>query len=298
MTDKTQAKTDADAAETAAAKAETDAKAAAEAAKTAAKTAADAVTAAREKIKDGLLGFCDWMLTKTGLSTDQQEDVRKAQRYYSLEDGVWKQDWDYAYDAYTLDNLKTATTLLDEINKVRASDENFKDNASYKDYKDPVATNFYRLMGSAAATNYARIKRDHGRANEVLAWTPGDSAAAVKLWQDEKTAFDELRTKLGMTAVEAVESYIEGGTFYQEAEKLSQSDRTKEVGHYVLIHDDGAETLYGAGVSSYAPYTRSVSQSHVYEMGMETAGWKSTAATDKAMTKWYKEPLLHPLRHP
>ena len=65
------------------------------------------------------------MLTKTGLSTDQQEDVRKAQRYYSLEDGVWKQDWDYAYDAYTLDNLKTATTLLDEINKVRASDENF-----------------------------------------------------------------------------------------------------------------------------------------------------------------------------
>ena len=78
MTDKTQAKTDADAAETAAAKAETDAKAAAEAAKTAAKTAADAVTAAREKIKDGLLGFCDWMLTKTGLSTDQQEDVRKA----------------------------------------------------------------------------------------------------------------------------------------------------------------------------------------------------------------------------
>ena len=255
------------------------AKTAAEAAKAAAKAAAEALTAAKEKVKDGLLGLSDWLLTRADLTEDEIEDIKRAKWEYDSP-GTEKMNRDYIYDSYSLDNLKAAMTLLDEVNKVRAADENFKND---KWLSAPVSTNFRTLFYSASATNYAREHMAHGGTNECLAWTEEDAAAAVKLWQDEKATFDELCRELKMTPAEAVKSYWYNGDFYKKAKEVAattnENGSTKEVGHYVLLHSalGGAEQVWGAGVSSYQTDEEEILPPHVYEIHLSIKADQSTA---------------------
>lgn len=267
------AKTDADnAVKTAAAAIDTagkDAEAAIDAAIAAAekdvveKTAAtaeaqEALDSAAEKYKQGTLGFIDWMLAKEGLSKDQIQDltfarevlVNASEEDFTMWDGYVSSRFPEERndkvvvigdekDATNLENLLKSLEVMEKINELRASDDNYVDDMK----RNPSYTNFYFMAtAEAGAMRGAGLGRHSSLTTscENLAFRFADPTAGW--YTQEKAIFDTLKSRLGITK-------ITGSADIKRIEAEASKYNTT-VGHYTNLFWS-ADQLMGVAYTDY-----------------------------------------------
>lgn len=168
----------------------------------------------QEMARMGTLGFIEWMLGRSDLTTDQINDLNRAKTV--IEDACsedfskWIGGENVNFDnrgnkvtvatdpkdAVSLSNLQHGIEIMKSINEMRAQDYNFTD-----EYHSEGKTNFYFMaVAQTGADRGAGLNR-HSLLQvscENLAFGYKDGSYA---WLDERKSFDLIKSDLGITEV-------------------------------------------------------------------------------------------------
>ena len=207
----------------------------------------------------GTLGFVEYMLTKSNLTSAQKTDLNNAKTRLldAMEEDLdsSKQKFtfpafrnnkvvvlDDRYDAISLDNYPAMFKGLKAINEYRASDDLYVGNLKC----NPAYTNFELTAIAQAGTNRGAAYTNHSvnYANlECLAFGYGDDG--VRGWYSEKTYFLDAMQQLGMTTITS------SSDVYKVESKAA--DNNKIVGHYTNMFYFKNQIM-GVGFDKYGTY--------------------------------------------
>ncbi len=209
-------------------------------------------------MEKGSLGFIEWMLSKSGLSNTRKNDLEAAKTVIEKAEDENYSNWYHGMnnnmpedrndkvvvlgdekDATSLTNTKKMFEVLREINQVRANDENYAGSMQ----RDPALTNFYVMAIAQTGADRGAGTGTHTLLQiscENLAFSPNP----VRAWCSEKTSFDSIRDKLGISAPLADEAQLEKIDDYANGEGIV-------IGHYTNLFW-AIDQIMGVGFTDYS----------------------------------------------
>lgn len=217
------------------------------------------IDAATEQAKQGSLGFVNWMLQKEGLSEKQlhdlttaKETIEKAQvESFDGWAGGDNIDWlpeernnmvtviGDEKDATSLANLQKSIEVMERINELRATDNNFVGEMQ----RNASLTNFYLMAVAQTGADRAAGLLRHSSLKtscENLAFGYVNDPT-VGWYKKEKKVFDSIKNQLGITT-------IDNATLKQIRAKAKTQN--KEIGHYVNLFYS-TDQVMGVGFTQY-----------------------------------------------
>ena len=212
---------------------------------------------AEEQRNKGTLGFIDYMLAKTDLTTAQRTDLNNARKFIenAMEEDFVESKLDYnefpafrnnkvtaisdPYDAISLVNYSVMFQGLREINEYRAVDDLFVDNLKCS---DSYVNFYYTAVAQTGADRAAGYKghNHYGFCAECLAY-----GCFVSAWYDEKTLFKKAMSQLGMTRITSDEDV--------ERVEAKATENGDVVGHYTNLFAAEPQVM-GLGYARYGRY--------------------------------------------
>ena len=164
----------------------------------------------------GSIGFVDWMLAKSNLTTKQKYDLNRAKTV--LQEACEEDFSKWAggnntglpesrnnkvvvtgdkKDAISLENTKATFAVLNKINSLRDTDENYV--GAMK--RNAAKTNFYFMAVAQSGADRGAGLTNHSLLQvscENLAFGYTDPAAG---WNSEKASFNKIRDELGYSSI-------------------------------------------------------------------------------------------------
>jgi hypothetical protein len=217
----------------------------------------DRQEAAEEQRKIGTLGFIDYMLTKTDLTSVQRTDLNNARQFIedAMEEDFVESKLDYndfpafrknkvtavddPYDAIALVNYPRMFEELRNVNVYRAIDDLYVGNL--KCY-DSYVNFYYTAVAQVGADRAAGYKAHnmYGFCCECLAF-----GCYIEKWYDEKELFEKAMSQLGMTQI----------TSRADVKKVeAKADENGDVvGHYTNLFAAEPQVM-GMGFAQYGRY--------------------------------------------
>lgn len=222
------------------------------------KAAREALNAAAEKYKQGMLGLIDWMLAKDDLTKIQNQDLTFAREVLEKASEENFTEWHGGNntglpaerngkvvvigdekDSTNLENLLRSIEIMKKINELRATDDNYTGDLQRND----SFTNFYFM-----ATAEAGAMRGAGLGRHSLLTTSCENLAfnyydpTVGWYDEEKAVFDSIKEELGIAKIESMDDV---------ARIEEEADRQKAVvGHYTNLFW-AKDQVMGVGFTRY-----------------------------------------------
>ena len=222
--------------------------------------AQDKLNNVNETYQKGMVGFILWMLEKEDLTDTERNDLNaalkilqdaEAESFLDYENGDqntlpdWREDKVVVEgdekDAISLKNLILALNIMDQINELRTTDENFNAFTTYQE----AYTNFYQMAAAEAAANRGAGLMRHSvmlASCENLAWG-GDP---IRGWYyDEKEDFDKIKEQLGIETITSLQDV--------RAIQIEASKQGLVIGHYTNLFY-AVDEVMGVGRNDYSRY--------------------------------------------
>ncbi len=213
--------------------------------------------AAEERVKQGSLGFIDWMLAKNDLTQLQKYDLEQARKIMikACEENFSKWQggddtglpakrnnmvtcvWD-ENDAVSLKNTKRSFPILRSVNTIREEDQNYVGEM----HRNPGRTNFYLMAITQTGADRAAGLKRHSLLQISCENLAFGSMSPANLWRSEIGVFNSLKESLGISVLSR-ESDVEA------IENLADSQR-KTVGHYTNLFWS-VDQVMGIGYTDY-----------------------------------------------
>ncbi len=208
----------------------------------------------------GSIGFVDWMLAKSNLTTKQKYDLNRAKTV--LQEACEEDFSKWAggnntglpesrnnkvvvtgdkKDAISLENTKATFAVLNKINSLRDTDENYV--GAMK--RNAAKTNFYFMAVAQSGADRGAGLTNHSLLQvscENLAFGYTDPAAG---WNSEKASFNKIRDELGYSSITSQSQLT-------AVEQKADSEGVT-VGHYTNMFW-AADQVMGVGFTLYGRY--------------------------------------------
>ena len=208
----------------------------------------------------GSIGFVDWMLAKSNLTTKQKYDLDRAKTV--LQEACEEDFSKWAggnntglpesrnnkvvvtgdkKDAISLENTKATFAVLNKINSLRDTDENYV--GAMK--RNAAKTNFYFMAVAQSGADRGAGLTNHSLLQvscENLAFGYTDPAAG---WNSEKASFNKIRDELGYSSITSQSQLT-------AVEQKADSEGVT-VGHYTNMFW-AADQVMGVGFTLYGRY--------------------------------------------
>ena len=227
--------------------------------KQAAKEAAqEALNAAAEKYKQGMMGLIDWMLAKDVLTKHQTQDLTFARevlvnaseedfsKWYGGNNTGLPEERDGKVvvigdekDATNLENLLKSIEIMKKINELRATDDNYTGDLQRND----SYTNFYFMAtAEAGAMRGAGLMRHSSLTTSCEDLAFGYSDPTVGWYNEEKAVFDRIKGELGIGKITSTDDV--------KRIKEEADNQGVIVGHYTNLFW-AADQVMGVGYTQY-----------------------------------------------
>ncbi|MGN0394858.1 MAG: fibronectin type III domain-containing protein [Coprococcus sp.] len=208
----------------------------------------------------GTMGFIEWMLGKSDLTTKQKYDLNQAK---TVLQNACEEDFSKWYggdntglpeernnmvtvlgdrrDAVSLENTKEIFWMLDEVNEIRANDENYI--GAMK--RNAAKTNFYFMAVAQTGADRGAGLTNHSSlivSCENLSFGGSDPVA---MWNSELSSFNEIKAEFGYSAITSQDQLA--------AVRERANEEGISIGHYTNLFW-AVDQVMGIGYTNYGKY--------------------------------------------
>lgn len=205
----------------------------------------------------GTMGFIDWMLAKSNLTGLQKTDLNKAKsvlqsaceedfsKWYGGDNTGLPEDRNNKvtvlgdkYDAVSLENTKQIFWMLNQVNELRDTDENFVGNMK----RNPAKTNFYFMAVAQTGADRGAGLQNHSLLQVSCENLSFGGSNPVSMWYSELSSFNKIKSKLGYSNITTEDQL-------NAVENRANEDGVT-IGHYTNLFW-AADQVMGIGYTSY-----------------------------------------------